>query len=220
MAEDTIYDRLRAEIVGGRLQTGTRLVAADLAERYNSSTNPVREALQQLRGEGLVEILPNRGARVRAVTADFIRDISEIEQLVEPYLARAFVRIALPEDIDRLAAIQSQIEANDFADLRLHHALDFRFHQTMYDAHYNSHADALWKRNRALIDAVGHRFTVSPARRAVVKEEHRALVAAARAGDEDEAARIVAAHVRGSALHLIEHIGRADRNQGVRSLAS
>jgi DNA-binding GntR family transcriptional regulator len=220
MAEDTVYDRLRAEIVGGRLQTGARLVAAEIAERYSSSTNPVREALQQLRGEGLVEILPNRGARVRAVSADFIRDISEIEQLVEPYLARAFVRIALPEDIARLAAIQEQIEANDFADLALHHRLDFQFHQTMYDAHYNSQADAVWKRNRALIDAVGHRFTVSPRRRSQVKEEHRAIIAAVRAGDEEGTARIVADHVRGSALHLIEHIGRADRSQGERSLAS
>jgi len=220
MAEDTVYDRLRAEIVGGKLRTGARLVAAEIAERYSSSTNPVREALQQLRGEGLVEILPNRGARVRDVSADFIRDISEIEQLIEPYLARAFVRIALPEDIDRLTAIQTQIEANNFADLALHHRLDFQFHQTMYDAHYNAQADAVWKRNRALIDAVGHRFTVSPLRRSAVMEEHRAIVAAVRAGDEDETARIVAMHVRGSALHLIEHIGRADRSQSERSLAS
>jgi DNA-binding GntR family transcriptional regulator len=220
MAEDTVYDRLRAEIVGGKLRTGARLVAAEIAERYASSTNPVREALQQLRGEGLVEILPNRGARVRDVGADFIRDISEIEQLIEPYLARAFVRMALPEDIERLVAIQTQIESNDFADLALHHRLDSDFHQTMYDAHYNVQDDAVWKRNRALIDAVGHRFTVSPVRRAQVKEEHRAIIAAVRAGDEDGTARIVATHVRGSALHLIEHIGRADRSLSERSLAS
>lgn len=220
MAEDTVYDRLRADIVGGAIPTGRRLVAADLAERYGSSTNPVREALQQLRGEGLVEILPNRGARVREVSADFIRDVAEIEQLIEPYLTRAFVRVALPEDIDRLSAIQSEIEANDFADLALHHRLDHRFHQTIYDVHYNRQADAVWKRNRALIDAVGHRFTVSPARQAQVKDEHRALIGAIRAGDENEAARIVAAHVRGSALHLMEHIARADRRDAARSLAS
>lgn len=220
MAEETVYDRLRAEIIGGKLETGARLVAAEIAERFSSSTNPVREALQQLRGEGLVEILPNRGARVRAVSADFIRDISEIEQLVEPYLARAFVRIALPEDITRLAEIQNQIEANDFADLALHHRLDFQFHQTMYDAHYNIQADDVWKRNRALLDAVGHRFTVSPMRQSQVKEEHRAIIAAVRAGDEDGTARIVAEHVRGSALHLIEHIGRAGRGVSERSLVS
>lgn len=220
MADDSVYDRLRAEIVAGKLPTGARLVAAEIAERYASSTNPVREALQQLRGEGLVEILPNRGARVRDVSADFVRDISEIEQLIEPYLTRAFVRIASHDDIARLTAIEEQIEANDFADLGLHHRLDHAFHQTIYDAHSNRQADAVWKRNRALIDAVGHRFTVSPARRAQVKQEHRALIEAIRAGDEDRAAQIVADHVRGSALHLIEHIGRAERHQGERSLAS
>jgi DNA-binding GntR family transcriptional regulator len=216
MAEDSVYDRLRDEIIGGKIATGTRLVAAELAERYGSSTNPVREALQQLRGEGLVEIQPNRGARVREVSASFIRDISEIEQLVEPYLTRAFVRVALPGDIDRLVAIQAQIVANNFRDLTLHHQLDRQFHQTIYDAHYNRQADALWQRNRALTDAVGHRFSVSPLRQGQVIEEHEALIDAIRAGDEDKAARIVEQHVRGSALHIIEHIGRADREHGAK----
>ncbi len=59
-----------------------------------TTTNPVREALQQLRGEGFVVMMPNRGARVRAIDETFVRDIFEIEVLIEPALTRWFVGLA------------------------------------------------------------------------------------------------------------------------------
>lgn len=60
-----VYERIRDEIISGRLMPNERLKVSDLAARYGTSTNPVREALQQLRGEGFVVIEPNRG-RARA----------------------------------------------------------------------------------------------------------------------------------------------------------
>ena len=59
----SIYELIREDIIEGRLSANERLVVADLAERHGTSTNPVREALQQLRGEGFVILNPNRGAR-------------------------------------------------------------------------------------------------------------------------------------------------------------
>ena len=68
----------------GRLKADQRLVGADLAKRHGSSTTPVREALQLLRGEGFVIFTRNRGARVRPIDRDFIGDIYEIGVLIEP----------------------------------------------------------------------------------------------------------------------------------------
>src|SRR6187402_3245911 len=79
-----VYERIRDEIISGRLGSNERLKVADLAAYYGTSTNPIREALQQLRGEGFVLIEPNRGARVRPIDEDFVRDIIEIEVLIEP----------------------------------------------------------------------------------------------------------------------------------------
>src|SRR5690606_31559724 len=72
-----LYEVIREAIIEGRLEANERLIVADLAKRHGTSTNPVREALQLLRGEGLVIMTPNRGARVRPIDEDFIRDISE-----------------------------------------------------------------------------------------------------------------------------------------------
>src|SRR6185312_11676029 len=82
----SIYDRLREDIIEGRISADSRLKVRDLAARYGVSTNPVREALQQLRGEGFVVISPNRGARVRPIDEDFVRNVYEITALIEPYL--------------------------------------------------------------------------------------------------------------------------------------
>ena len=214
-APASVYELIREDIISGRLGPNTRLKVADLAERYGTSTNPVREALQQLRGEDFVIFEPNRGARVRPIDENFVRDIIEIAALVEPALTRWFVSIATEADINQLEAIQAEIEALNFADPVLHGQLDTRFHQAIYDRHYNRHAADLWWRHREVLRAISRRFPTSLSRRVAVMREHHALIAAIRAQDADLAAKVIGEHVEGSGRHIIEHM-RLSRNSGAR----
>ncbi len=209
-----VYERLRDEIISGQIGPNGRLKVAELAARYGSSTNPVREALQLLRGEGFVLIEPNRGARVRPIDESFVRDIIEIEVLIEPALTRWFVTIVGHADIAQLEGIEAEIVANDFADLALHGRLDTRFHQVMYDRHYNRHAAELWWKHREILRAISRRFPTSLSRRQAVLREHDALIAALKRQDADGAAAIVAEHVQGSGRHVIEQMGVARRLAG------
>jgi DNA-binding GntR family transcriptional regulator len=201
-----VYETLREDIIEGRLAANARLVVSRLARRYGTSTNPVREALQQLRGEGFVIFLPNRGARVRAIDEDFLRDTNEVEMLIEPYFTRWFVGIVTDLDILRMETIQAEIEANAFADLARHSELDTEFHRVVYDRHYNQHAFELWWKHREILNAITRRFPMSLGRRAAVLREHRALIAALRAQDADTAADIVREHVAGSGRHMVEQM--------------
>lgn len=207
----SVYEMIREDIVSGRLGPNERLKVADLAEHYQTSTNPVREALQQLRGEGFVLIEPNRGARVRPIDADFVRDIIEIEMLIEPALTRWFVSIASDADIVELERIQAEIEAVNFEDRMVHGLLDTRFHQFIYDRHYNRHAAELWWKHREILRAISRRFPTSLSRRVAVLREHRELIEAIRAQDADGAAAVVARHVEGSGRHIIEQMGVLQR---------
>lgn len=207
-----VCDRIRQDIIAGRLASSVKLKVAELAAHYGTSTNPVREALQQLRGEGFVVIEPNRGARVRTIDEDFVRDIIEIEVLIEPALTRWFVSIADNGDIEQLKAVQSDIEANNFADSVLHARLDTRFHQIIYDRHYNRHAAELWWRHREILRAISSRFPTSLSRRVAVLREHRELIERISAQDADGAAVVVARHVEGSGRHIIEQMRLAGRS--------
>lgn len=212
----SVYEMIREDIISGRLESNERLKVADLAERYGTSTNPVREALQQLRGEGFVLMEPNRGARVRPIDADFVRDIIEIEVMIEAALTRWFVSIANDADIVELEAIQAEIEQNNFDDRLRHGQLDTRFHQFIYDRHYNRHAAELWWKHREILRAISRRFPTSLSRRVSVLKEHRELIERIRAQDADGAAAVVARHVEGSGRHIIEQMGVAQRNGTLR----
>ena len=177
-----------------------------LARRHGTSTNPVREALQLLRGEGFVTFALNRGARVRPIDQDFVRDISEIGVLIEPALTRWFVNMATEADIAELERLQALIEDNNFADPVRHSELDTAFHTVMYQRHYNRHAAEIWWKNREVLRAVSRRFNFTLARRATVIQEHRELIRHVKAQDADKAAETIARHVDGSGRHILEHM--------------
>jgi DNA-binding GntR family transcriptional regulator len=204
--EESVYLRLRQDVLSGRLPANERLKVSTLAKRYQTSTNPVREALQQLRGEGLVVISPNRGARVREIDEDFVRDIYEIETLVEPFMIRWFVGVCTDEDIAALDGIQAEIERLNFTDMERHSDLDTRFHNVMYGHHYNRHAYDLWWSHREFLRVINVGYPISLRRQREVIDEHRGLIQALRDHDEDAAARIISQHVTGSGRHIIDRL--------------
>lgn len=202
----SVYERLRDDIISGRVQANERLKVAELASRLGTSTNPIREALQQLRGEGFVVMTPNRGARVRPIDEEFVRDICEIEMLIEPALTRWFVGFATQADVEELERIQDDIEALNFGDELKHSNLDLRFHQLMYDRHYNRHAVELWVRHRHILWAISRGFPTSLSRQSNVLGEHRELIACIKSQDAQGAANTIGRHVEGSGRHIIERM--------------
>jgi DNA-binding GntR family transcriptional regulator len=208
-----VYERIREDIVRGRFAGNERLKVSALASRYGCGTNPVREALQQLRGEGFVTFSPNRGARVRAVNEAFARNIFEVEVLLEPYLTRWFAGLVTDADIARLEVVQAQIEELNFTDLAAYALLDTEFHRIQYDRHYNHHVVDMWWRHRDTLHAIYRGLPLSLSRRAAILREHRLLIECLKAQDADGAANVVATHVEGSGRHLIEQMQAAGQHR-------
>ncbi|RYG87303.1 MAG: GntR family transcriptional regulator [Alphaproteobacteria bacterium] len=206
----SIYERLRDDIAEGRLQANERLKASVLAARYHTSTNPVREALQQLRGEGFVVFSQNKGARVRPVDEDFARDVYEIEALIAPYLTHWFVSIASQADIVRLEAAQQEMEDLNFRDHELHSVLDRQFHQIIYERHYNRQAVDMSSKRREILHAIAKRFPFSSSRQREIMTEHQQLIAAIKSGNAEGAVEVMRRHIMGSGRHIIDHM-RAER---------
>lgn len=211
--EGSVYEAIREDIISGRIPANARLIVAELAERHGTSTNPVREALQQLRGEGFVVMAPNRGARVRPIDEEFIRDVYEIEVLIEPALTRWFVGIATEADIAALEAMHAEMLRLNYSDPVRHGVLDTQFHHTMYERHYNRHALDLWWKHREILRAISRRLPISLGRQATVMRDHQDVLDAIKAQDADAAAAVLARHVEGSGRHIIEQM-RAARRSG------
>lgn len=197
---------IRDDIIQGRFVANERLKVSGLAERMGTSTSPVREALQQLRGEGFVVMMPDRGARVRAIDETFVRDIFEIEVLIEPALTRWFVGLATKADLNALEDLQARMEDLNFADPHAHSKLDMAFYQVLYERHYNRHAVDYWWRHREILSAISRQFPTSLSRQTSVINENRSLLKCIESQDADGAAAIIARPVKGSGQHIIEQM--------------
>lgn len=107
-AAPSAYDQIRTAIVEGRYSPGTRLVEQRIAEEFDLSRTPVREALRTLEAEGLVRIEPHRGATVRTLSVAEVIDLYDLRARLEGYAAEL---AAQRRDDDDLAAIDRGIEA-------------------------------------------------------------------------------------------------------------
>ena len=199
--------RMRNDIVAGLLGLGDRITIDALATRYEVSHMPVREALRELQGEGLVVIEPNRGARVRTIDVNFIDNLYEIRIALEVMLIRRAAERCRAADIDELRAIEDDLERHigksDYAAVV---ASNHIFHQTINHIADNVDAQPIIDRHWTLIAAMWRHYGYSETRFAGVANDHRHLIAALAAHDIDAAALIMGAHSNKAKLVLKERL--------------
>jgi DNA-binding GntR family transcriptional regulator len=99
-----IVQSLLVEVFQGRLRAGQHLVTQELADRFGVSATPIREALIALEGIGIVDLLPNRGAVIRRVTADEVGEICQVRRVLECEATRSACGWIAPADLRALAA--------------------------------------------------------------------------------------------------------------------
>lgn len=193
---DNAYERLKSEILKGDLPPGFQAPEPDIALRLGMSRTPVREALIRLEAEGLVGLVPRRGAKVLPISG---KDICEIYQILSALEALA-ARTAASGDRSAVAfdGIEDLLDRSDAAlakgDIETWAGLDDRFHRWVADVSGNDRLEAeihgfldqVYRANNVLL-----RLNKAPASNAA---DHRRLVEAVRAGDEEAAAEIARVH--------------------------
>lgn len=197
-ARPELAAQIRDAILGGEFAPHQRLIEADLSERFEAPRAAVRTALLTLAGEGLVERLPNRGARVRAITVDEAVEIVEVRMGLESLCARKAAERVDDDDIEGLRALRSDIEhAIAGGDLvrysRLNQELDRRLREL------SGHATASQLLERLRAQSARHQFRLAfhPGRAAQSAPEHIAIIDAVVARDPDAAEAATRQHLAG-----------------------
>ena len=188
---------LRDAIVSGEYAPNQRLIEADLSDTFSVSRATVRTALLQLANEGLVERLPNRGSRVRAISIDEAIEILEVRIGVEGLCAAKTAASISDEHIQELLELrQGMLDAVGEGDLveysRLNQALDQRVRVL------SGHATASTVLGRLHAQSVRHQFKLSsrPQRAKVSVLEHAAIIDAIVSRDPDAARHAVRIHLQ------------------------
>ena len=205
----SIQQRMREDIVSGQLPFGARVTIDELATRYSVSHMPIREALRELHGEGLVTMEPNRGARIRSIDHDFVANLFEIRGAIEALLSSRAAQRCTKDDLLQLEAIQRDLErhvmSGEYASAL---SCNREFHRTINLIADKLDAIALVDRHWLLIAALWRRYGYGPERFAGVINDHRHLLRALEAGDSSAAGVIMAAHVIKAKQELLDRMAQ------------
>ncbi|HEY0270989.1 MAG TPA: GntR family transcriptional regulator [Sphingomonas sp.] len=211
---NVVADALREAILSGQFKPGDRLPEPQLADMFGVSRNPIREALQVLSNEGLVEISPRKGARVPLMTHEELAETIELRAELEGISARNATRHC---DTDTRNELETLLRAGDAALAALDkdglEAANNRFHQELGKAGRNRY---LAEFMRSLRDRTFWLFST----RAKVRvedswREHARILQAVIIGEEQRAAELASEHVRQVGKTLLAELtleSEADRH--------
>lgn len=194
---EQVYDSLRAAILDDEFLPGAELQEPALAERYQVSRGPVREALRMLSSDGLVSIIPRRGARVRALTRQDFLGVYQVREVLESLAVKLAVPRLTQAHLDELRGYLEEIErASEVEELSSVLRANRAFHQLFVQQSGNLALQAAYQQVRGLIARYQRRSMALRGGMSTLAEEHRVIYEAAVARDADAAAEFTRRHIR------------------------
>lgn len=191
-----VFSNLEQDIINGEYQPGDSLSELMLSQKYGVSRTPVREALRQLELEGLVRLIPNKGATVVGVSEKDIDDIYTVRIRIEGLAARLCAENATD---DELQALEKLVDLQEFYLLKGKTdplwQLDGEFHNNIFEGSRNRPLRSMLSSFHSYIGRARSLSMRSADRAAKSVEEHRAILKAIAAHDGDRAEQLMTEHI-------------------------
>ena len=189
-------EHLRDQIIDGTLKMDQALSERGISEELGVSKSPVREALAQLRDEGLVIIEPQKGARVFTLCEEEVRQICDFRESIEAAAFELALKRnpdALADDMDRVVA--QMTAAQKRGDMKEYLSLDTAFHQLIFVHSGNDYLRASYDRFLGKIAALRTHLSSLPQHTQLSYEEHINLAKAVRRKDMTEIKTLLGEHI-------------------------
>lgn len=193
---DVVFNTLRQAILRGELKPGERLMEIQLANKLGVSRTPVREAIRKLELEGLVLMVPRKGAEVAEITEKSLKDVLEVRKALEELAVQLACEKITKEDIQELEKagedFKKVLKSRDITEIA---EADVRFHDVIYMATDNQKLISLLNNFREQM----YRYRVEYLKKEEVHTqliaEHDAIVESVAKRDKERATSIVCQHI-------------------------
>ena len=198
---DVVFNTLRQAILRGELKPGERLMEIQLANKLGVSRTPIREAIRKLELEGLVLMIPRKGAEVAEITEKSLKDVLEIRRALEDLAVRLACEKITKEELKELKKAGDEfkkvLKSQDITEVA---EADVRFHDVIYMATDNPKLIQLLNNFREQM----YRFRVEYLKKDEVRPqllaEHDEIIKYITQGNKEEASRVVTRHIENQAL--------------------
>ena len=193
---DQIVDHIRRAVFNGKFIPGSKLKEKDISEWLGISRMPVREAFRILEAQGLVEIEPNKGAKVSLISPEDLEEICEARVLLEVYCLRKFVNLITDQDVLAIKEICNKMEnAIDQMDLLSYFHHSFEFHNYYISHCQNKLLESVFLRMENSIRCLQFSLDKNPKFYRKSLKEHRQILKALQAKDADGCERLIRRHL-------------------------
>lgn len=204
---DVVFNTLRRAIITGEFAPGERLMEISLANRLGVSRTPVREAIRKLELEGLVIMIPRKGAQVAKITEKSLRDVIEIRCVLEEFAASLACERITEEGKEKLKEAHRQFveaaQTNDIIDIV---EKDEQFHDAIFQATCNDRLITIINNLREQFYRYRMEYVKDIEQHSVLVTEHEQLLHAIFSQNSETAKQIMRTHLKNQQEGVIQAI--------------
>jgi DNA-binding GntR family transcriptional regulator len=205
---DEVAERLRELIHSGELEPKSRVNELELAERFGISRTPLREAIKILATEGLLELLPNRGARVASITNHEIDEMIEVVAGLEATAADLACQRITDEEIASIEALHRRMVASwEQGDHPAYFTLNREIHEAIMAASRNVTLQGIYEGLSGRIQRTRYSAHKTPEQWHRAVTEHERMIELLKARDAESLAKLMREHIQGKKQVILAAYG-------------
>ncbi len=206
-----VTDRLRNDIISGKFSFGERIRIKQIAEKYNVSAMPTREAFNRLQGENLIEIEQYKGAIIRPMTAKSISDVYDVRRAVEILITSRIAERGISDQEEaKLNEINNSLDFSlSIADLNIQFSeMNDDFHDYLLGLCDNQHAVEVYVSFSRLLMLLKKRYPLKVERIKSSQLEHQEIIEILKTNDVEGAEEIIKRHANNAKEHMLTNFSQ------------
>ena len=193
---DVVFNTLRQAILKGELEPGERLMEIQLAERLGVSRTPIREAIRKLELEGLVLMIPRKGAEVAKISARSLRDVLEVRRALEELAIELACQRMTEEDLGELQKAQDEFKkAIADGDAMRIAETDEHYHDVIYSGTQNAKLIQMLNNLREQMYRYRLEYLKDTGSHERLNSEHREIYEGIKKGDKEAVSAAIGTHI-------------------------
>jgi DNA-binding GntR family transcriptional regulator len=206
MTPEEIAEEIRRRIRADVYRPGDALIQENLAEAFNVSRSPLREALRIVAGEGLIVMNRSQGAVVARLRGDELRELYGLRLQLEPALAAAIVASCSDRALERFADMAESMERVAERDAVQWSSINYEFHRSMYEMVDRPHTLRIITQVLSLVEQYSRRYVFGLHALDRVHREHADMIDALRDKDAGRLADAITRHMEGARDSLLKEV--------------
>lgn len=201
-----VFNKIREDILSGKYKEHEELKEVAIGEELGVSRTPVREAFRQLELEGLIQIIPNKGAYVTGITIDDVKDIymirSKLEGLCASWACDNITDEQLEEMEENIYLAKFHAEKGHFEQMA---ELDSRFHEILYEACNSKMLEHLLKDFHQYVQRVRKKTLSTTDRSLASNQEHQMIMEAIKNKNNADAEQLATVHINNAYNNMVKN---------------